>query len=719
MTRFLYRNLKGRRLIVSVAIALTFAAVASELLLAFPLKYILDKIVHHRDPVIPVFGSLITHFDHLGTRNGLNDTETHTQLGVILFAGTMLLTLGAIGAVVSFIQLAIAASVGPDLGARLRNRLFEHLEHLSLEWHGRQRVGDIVQRISGNISDIEKLVSDGLVDLLSGILTLGGILVVMLMINWQFTLLSMVIVPPLFVIVVAYTRWIKHASKQTARAAGQVAEVASENISAIVELKAFTLEGWAAHTFSTRVERQRQSGARAGRRQAEFNPLVLILVALSSLAIITVGAWIAAGHGHRYHLLFLAIPTRSLTVGTLTVFLAYSKQLYQPMRNLSKLMLLASTGASAAERIQEMLDEPREELRPAANYTGPTTVSGNLVYKGVTFGYDEGRPVLNGIDLEVPPGKRVALVGLSGSGKTTLVRLLPRFYDPWDGTITIDGVDIRDYPLEILRQSIGMVLQDSVLFEGTIRDNIRVGRPDATDEEIVAAAKEACVHTTIMNTPGEYDAQVREQGKNFSSGQRQRIAVARAILRNAPILILDEPTANLDVEAEAEVMRAIERLTSGRTVIVISHRLSTLGHVDEIAVLEAGRIVERGTYKELKALGGAFAHLLAEQNRYAAEPMPDTVVDGKQLAWAGRSGGRATRPTAGPRATSGRLPAAAPSGNGATLPRTTSRQQNGLKVRQLVRAAAIPSRPNWVPVAVARAREHALAQDGKHDRPGD
>jgi ABC-type multidrug transport system fused ATPase/permease subunit len=718
VTRFLYRNLQGRRLIVSVAIALTFAAVASELLLAFPLKYILDKIVHHRDPVVPVFGSLISHFDRLGTRNGLNDTEVHTQLGVILFAGTMLLTLGVIGAVVSYIQLAIAASVGPDLGARLRNRLFEHLEHLSLDWHGRHRVGDIVQRISGNISDIEKLVSDGLVDLLSGILTLGGILVVMFMINWQFTLLSMVIVPPLFLIVVLYTRRIKQASKQTARAAGQVAEVASENISAIVELKAFTLEGWAARTFATRVERQRRSGARAGRRQSEFNPLVLILVALSTLAIITVGAWIAAGHGHRYHLLFLSIPTRSLTIGALTVFLAYSKQLYQPMRNLSKLMLLASTGASAAERIQEMLDQPREELRATGNYTGPTTVSGNLVYKGVVFGYEEGRPVLNGIDFEVPIGKRVALVGLSGSGKTTLVRLLPRFYDPWQGTITIDGVDIGAYPLEVLRRSIGMVLQDSVLFEGTIRDNIRIGRPDATDEDIVAAAKEACVHSTIMNTPGEYEAQVREQGKNFSSGQRQRIAVARAILRDAPILILDEPTANLDVEAEAEVMRAIERLTSGRTVIVISHRLSTLGHVDEIAVLEAGRIVERGTYKELKARAGAFAHLLAEQNRYAAEPMPDTVFDGKQLTGADGDGSRPTGERAYRPGTLHGLPKRAPSGNGAAIPSTTTRRQNGHKVAQSVPAAAIQVRPDWVPVAVARARAQPLGRDLKHERPG-
>jgi ABC-type multidrug transport system fused ATPase/permease subunit len=268
-----------------------------------------------------------------------------------------------------------------------------------------------------------------------------------------------------------------------------------------------------------------------------------------------------------------------------------------------------------------MLDQPREELRPAADYTGPTTVSGNLVYKGVVFGYDEGRPVLNGIDFEVPVGKRVALVGLSGSGKTTLVRLLPRFYDTWEGTISVDGVDIKDYPRDVLRRNIGIVLQDSVLFEGTIRKNIALDRYEATDDEIVEAAKQACIHDTIMSLPGGYEAEVREHGKNFSSGQRQRIAIARAIVRNAPILILDEPTANLDVEAEAEVMRAIERLTAGRTVMVISHRLSTLGHVDEIAVLEAGRIVEHGTYQELKARGGTFARLLAEQNRYAAEPL--------------------------------------------------------------------------------------------------
>ncbi|MCQ4079944.1 ABC transporter ATP-binding protein/permease [Streptomyces sp. RB6PN25] len=621
MIRFLFRHLKGRRLAVFVAAALTFVAVACDVLAAIPFKIILDKIVDHRDPSLPFSGWLMTYFDRFGARGGLTQAEAHTRLGVVLFAGVMFLALGVISAVVAYVQLSVAAFVGQDLGARLRKHLFAHVEHLSLDWHVRQQVGEIVQRISGNITDIEKLVTDGLVDLLSGVLTLAGILTVMLVINWQFTLLSMCIVPLLFVTVLIYTRWVKRASKEAARAAGGVARVASASITAIVELKAFTLERWTARVFGEHVDRQQRFALQAGRRQAEFNPLVILFITLSDVVIITVGALIAAAHSGSYALGFLTVPTASLTVGTLTVFLAYSKQLYQPMRDLSKLTLLASTASAASGRIQEILDQPVEERYAPRGPVHPSRVRGDIVYRGVVFGYDPQRPVLHGIDLEIPTGTRLALVGLSGSGKTTTARLLPRFYEPWQGSLTIDGVDVRDYPLSDLRRNIAIVPEDSILFEGTVRDNIALGCPEATDEQVEAAARLACIHDTIAALPGDYAAEVREMGRNFSRGQRQRVAIARAILRDAPILILDEPTTNLDVEAEAEVLRALDHLTRGRTVIVISHRLSTLGQVDEIAVLQSGRIAERGTYQQLRTGGGPFARMLAEQYRYAAEPV--------------------------------------------------------------------------------------------------
>jgi ABC-type multidrug transport system fused ATPase/permease subunit len=225
--------------------------------------------------------------------------------------------------------------------------------------------------------------------------------------------------------------------------------------------------------------------------------------------------------------------------------------------------------------------------------------------------------VIKGVRLHVEAGQRLALVGLSGSGKTTLVKLIPRFYQPWRGALRIDDIDNSSYPLALLRRNVGFVLQESVLFEGTIRDNIAIGRPEATDRQIITAARQAQIHRTILGLPGRYEAHVREQGKNLSTGQRQRLAIARAILRDAPILILDEPTANLDVEAEGEVMRALDNLVGGRTVIMISHRLSTLGHVDEIAVLHKGVLVEQGDLPTLKDRGGMFSRLLEEQTRYS------------------------------------------------------------------------------------------------------
>jgi ABC-type multidrug transport system fused ATPase/permease subunit len=263
----------------------------------------------------------------------------------------------------------------------------------------------------------------------------------------------------------------------------------------------------------------------------------------------------------------------------------------------------------------EILDELPE---PMGVVDGPMPrFQGHIRFDHVEFGYEPGRPVLRDITIEIPPLRRVALVGLSGSGKTTLAKLIPGFHDAWSGSVSIDGQDILEIPLAVLRRNISFVPQDSVLFEGTVRENLAIGRPDATDEEIIEAATRAHVHDAITSMPDGYQSWIREGGKNLSSGQRQRLAIARALLRDAPILLLDEPTASLDVEAEAEVMHALDTLIEGRTVLMISHRLSTLGHVDEIIVLEHGVIVEHGTPARLRKSGGVFARMLAEQNRYS------------------------------------------------------------------------------------------------------
>src|SRR5260370_12103797 len=626
MVRFLFRNLKGYRFLIVIAVVMTVAQVGAAILLAFPLKWILDKIVHPtRDPISPAFmNGILSFFDRFGTTHGLPAGQVHTVLGVILFSSSALIVFGIVGAILVYIELYVAAYIAQHLSERLRKQLFAHLERLSLDWHGKQKKGDLVQRITGNIADIEKLVTDGLVDLMAAFLTIVGVIVVMLLVNWQFTILSIVILPALIVVVLGYTRSIKAASKKASKAAGKVANVATEDIGAITVLKAFTLEEREAVRFTKYVGKNRKAGLRAGSLQAQFTPIVGILTAIGTAIIIGVGTSVVAGYPFR--LWFLVIPASTLTIGNLTIFLNYLAQFYQPIRNFSKLTNLGTSAASGAERIQEGLDAAPEVAENKDRYYGPTRLKGDIAFENVVFIYSPDRPVLKGINLHISAGKKVALVGLSGGGKTTLVKLISRFYEIQQGSVRIDGVDNRMYPLGILRQNVSMVLQDNVLFEGTIRENIEIGKPGASMEEIMDAAKKAYVHDTIMSMPDRYDTEVREQGKNFSGGQRQRLAIARAVLRDAPILILDGPTAALDVEAEAEVMHALDKLVVGRTVLMISHRVSTLGNVDEIIVLKDGHIVEQGTFKDLKRQGGIFAGLLEEQNRYNLDRAGDKSI---------------------------------------------------------------------------------------------
>ena len=645
MIRFLWRNLKGYRFLVFITVAMVIAQVGANLLIVFPLKFLLDKVVNHKDPSFPFIGGMLDFFDQFGlprpthlvttkvagkivTQSVVLPGDFHTVLGVILFSCSMFIVLGLVVAILSYIELFLASYVAQNLSARLRKQLFTHLERLSLDWHGKQKKGDLVQRVTGNIADIEKLVTDGLVDFLSASLIIIGVIIVMLLTSWQFTILSIVILPALILVVASYTFGIKGASKKASKAAGQVANVATEDVGAITVLKAFTLEERESIRFTKYVDKNRKAGLRAGGLQAQFTPLVGILVAIATAIIYGVGAYAAAGNDVPIFGLFTVPGTGAgaITFGTLTVFLGYFNQFYQPIRDLSKLTNLGTNAASGAERIQEVLDAAPEIVESSSPYYGPTKLKGDILYENVIFGYSKDRPILKGINLHIAEGKKVALVGLSGGGKTTLVKLIPRFYEIQQGSVRLDGADNRMYPLAVLRQNVSMVLQDSVLFEGTIRENIEIGRPGATDEEIIDAAKKAQIHDTIMKMDLGYSTEVREQGKNFSGGQRQRLAIARAILRDAPILVLDEPTASLDVEAEAEVMHALDKLVIGRTVLMISHRLSTLGNVDEIIVLKDGRIAEQGTFKDLKKKGGIFAKLLEEQNRYNVDRAGDKSI---------------------------------------------------------------------------------------------
>ena len=661
LARFLYRNMKGFRFLAILAILVAFMQVSCDILALQSLKWIPSKAQNPGNDPACTFSflglndnpGLLDFFDTPILDPSLNppagahqavppptspcpanpsdprtlvnpDTTHHSTIGVIVFSVIVLVVFSVLSALLVYIDLYLASYIAHGLTAKLRRQLFEHLQRISLDWHGKQKKGDLVQRITGNISDIEKFVADGLVDLLVSILTIGGVAAIMLVYSVPFTILSLAIVPALAVIVLYYTRNIKAATKKQAKATGKVADVATEDINALTVIKVFTREEREDLRFGGRVSESRAAGLRAGSLQAQFTPLVALLVALGTATILGVGGYVAAGNPFNAGPFQLHAGT--IDAGLIILFLFYLKLLYQPIRDLSKLTNLYNVATAGAERIQEVLDQAPEVIESTTPYYGPTKLRGDIAFENVVFSYTPDRPVLKGINLQIPAGKKVALVGLSGGGKTTLVKLIPRFYEIQQGFVKVDGVDNRLYPLKILRDNVSMVLQDSVLFEGTVRENIDIGRPGASDADIIAAAKQAHMHETIMSLPDGYDTLVREQGKNFSGGQRQRLAIARAILRDAPILILDEPTAALDVEAEVEVMRAVDSLIVGRTVIVISHRLSTLGNVDEIIVLSDGRIIERGSYRELKRQGGVFAGLLEEQNRYSAERIGEQSI---------------------------------------------------------------------------------------------
>ena len=461
-------------------------------------------------------------------------------------------------------------------------------------------MGDLLNTLISDIQAVRELIEHALIGLAVNSLTLVGMIAIMLAMDWRFALLALSIVPPLFAVVYRLTRQIKQASRDVRRREGAVAAVAQEVLSSIRIVQAFTREDYEQARFEREHEQRVSAGIHARTLQAKLRPTVELVVAGGTVLVIWYGArQVLAG---------------SLMPGALLVFLNYLSRLYKPMRELSKQSDILSRAGAGLERILSVLQTERQVQDLPGARQAPH-FRGRIEFKGVSFAYRAGARVLKNIEFTIEPGQVVALVGSTGSGKTTLVSMVPRFHDPDEGRICIDGQDVRSYTLASLRGQIGLVLQETVLFYGTVRDNIAYGRPEASIDEIRVAAKAANAHEFIRNLPDGYDTLIGERGVTLSGGQRQRLAIARTILRDSPIILLDEPTTGLDASSEALVLEGLNRLIVGRSAIIIAHRLTTVSRAGSILVIEGGQILERGTHEELLRKGGRYAELYQLQFR--------------------------------------------------------------------------------------------------------
>jgi ATP-binding cassette, subfamily B, bacterial len=576
------------KLVVLALVAMMMES-AADLLEPWPLKVILDYVIGPKKPPTWLAGWIVDD----GSRLTLLNIAIGAVIGIAL-----------VGAVSSYTERYLSTTIGKRVGFDLRHALYHHVQRLSLSFYEHRQTGDMVVRLTADIDAVEDFITTAVLGIVLDLVTLVGMLVVMFYLDWRFSLIGVSVAPVLFIVVFHFMRRIKEAAREVKRRQSELASVVQESIASARVVKAFAREDFEEHRLDRQSMASVDATLRARSIRAKLAPLVDLVVA--------VGTCLVLFFGVRF------VLSGRITPGALVVYVLYLGKMYKPIKDLSKTSDTFSKAAVAFERIAEILSVERQ----VADLPGARVASrfkGRIEFDRVMFGYGPSETVLSEASLCVKPNQRAALVGPTGAGKSTLIALIPRLYDVVGGAVRVDGRDVRNYTLQSLREQVSFVLQDPVLFRATIAQNIAYGRPGATEREIVRASKLAHAHEFISRMPRGYDTVIGERGDTLSGGQRQRISIARALIRNTPILLLDEPSASLDPESEELIFDGLTTLLEGRTSITIAHRLATVRRADVIFVLDHGAIVETGTHESLLAHNGQYARFHRIQFRITDE----------------------------------------------------------------------------------------------------
>ncbi|WP_009631388.1 ABC transporter ATP-binding protein [Synechocystis sp. PCC 7509] len=586
--------LRKRKVVIAASFFALLFETGLRLLEPWPLKYIFDYVL------VPAY----------------NNTRVANPFGLSAIALLTFLALASVGIAVVGSIAAYLSTYGMSLAvveilSEVRGNLFDRLQHLSLAFHHQFKSGDLITRVTADIEKMRLVITKTTLPLFTNTVLLVGMTAIMFWINWELAIVAVAIFPLLFILTSNMISRIRRFAKDHRNSEGVLASVTGETIGAIKVVQILSLEKMLNDIFLAQNKKSLDEGIESLRLSAALERTVQVLMAVVMAAVLWRGSYV--------------VLRKELTPGDLLVFMTYMRNALEPMRRLSNQIGQIAKATASGERVVELLEyEPEVKNLPRAKKAHP--FFGAIRFEDVSFGYAPGREILKNINFTVQPGQQVAVVGSSGSGKSTLVSLILRLYDPVAGRILIDGQDIREYTIDSLRRQTSVVLQDSVLFAQSIRENIGYGKLGASDEEIEKAARLANAHEFIVNLPQGYNTILSERGGTLSGGQRQRIAIARAAIRQAPIIILDEPTTGLDYRSESAVNTALARLGEGKTTFTISHNLRAVEKADIIFYVEAGSIIEQGTHSELMNLGDRYATLYRLQNIVDSTPKGDAYV---------------------------------------------------------------------------------------------